>query len=80
MPDLGIINLYDAESGESLSVDSGNAKVRNSYRQRSLSRIEERSKLFRSAGVDNIDIYTDKPYEKELIKFFKARAKKINRR
>jgi len=73
LPDVGIIKLEDAELGKSSLVDTSDTKFRRQYRESAVKRISERKKIFRSINVDNIDIRTDVPYEKELIKFFRMR-------
>ena len=77
LPDVGIIKLADAESGKSFFIDSSNPLFRRRYTESALNRIEQRRKLLRSINVDNIDIRTDIPYEKELVKFFKIRARRL---
>lgn len=77
LPNVGILKLNDAESGEEFTVDTGDASFRQSYRRESLSRIREREKMLRSINVDKIDVRTDVPYIKELIKFFKMRERRL---
>jgi uncharacterized protein (DUF58 family) len=77
MPDVGMIDLTDAETGQGLTVDTNDAAFRGRYRQDALGRIRQRKALFGSVDVDNIDIYTDKPYSSELIRFFKARERRM---
>jgi uncharacterized protein (DUF58 family) len=77
MPDVGMIDLTDAETGQGLTVYTNDAAFRGRYRQDALGRIRQRKALFGSVDVDNIDIYTDKPYSSELIRFFKARERRM---
>ena len=77
LPNVGILSLRDAETGEFFLVDTSDASVRKQYRDKALLKISQREKLFNSTGVDNIDIYTDKPYDKELIKFFGTRQRRF---
>ena len=78
LPKVGILKLDDAETGESVIVDTSNTHLRNSYREASEQRIQDREKMFRSINVDNIDVRTDVPYVKELIKFFKMRERRLS--
>ncbi|RKY36273.1 MAG: DUF58 domain-containing protein [Candidatus Omnitrophota bacterium] len=73
LPDVGIIELEDAETGEMLSVDTSDEHSRKMFNQFYLKQIEERNKLFRQIGVDVIAIETGKPYLKPLLNFFKTR-------
>ena len=77
MPDVGIIRLEDAERNKSLFVDTGDANFRKKYKKDALRRIKERENLFRSINVDNIAIRTDVPYDKEIIKFFRMRERRM---
>lgn len=77
MPDIGLIRLNDAESGYNRTIDTSDKSFRRGYRHSALERLTTRKELFRSAGIDNINIYTDSPYTKELIRFFRMRRKRL---
>lgn len=79
LPNAGIVELSDAETGALYSIDTSSAKVRQTYSQRAHRMVEGRKAMFGSVGVDHIDIRTDKPYIEELIKFFKMRRKRFIR-
>lgn len=76
LPDVGIISLEDAETGESFMLDTSYSRLRREYALNSQKRLKERNKFFQSGGVDTIDIRTDIPYAKSLFKFFRAREKR----
>ncbi|MBD3183930.1 DUF58 domain-containing protein [Candidatus Poribacteria bacterium] len=77
LPKIGIIELQDAETGETVILDTSSSYVREKYQKLSEERVEARNTLFRSAGVDSIDINTDKPYVNELLKFFRMRERRF---
>jgi uncharacterized protein (DUF58 family) len=77
LPNAGIIELIDAESGKPYLIDTSSAKVRRSYADKSGRLREERKKVFGSVGVDHIDISTDRSYVEEFIKFFRMRKRRI---
>jgi uncharacterized protein (DUF58 family) len=77
LPDCGLIELHDAETGARIIADSGNPKIRESYRKHAVSRLEQRDRLFRSISVDHIDVDTQVPYEKALVTFFRQRQQRI---
>ncbi|MDZ7264283.1 MAG: DUF58 domain-containing protein [candidate division KSB1 bacterium] len=77
LPDVGFIELEDAESGEVVLVDTSYSEVRHSYARRSLDEVQYRDKLFRSINVDHIDIRTDQSYIEPLIRFFRMRARRF---
>ncbi len=76
LPDVGFIELEDAETGEIVVVDTSYVGVRNLYAKQTAQDVWQRNKLFKSIKVDHIDIRTDQPYIEPLIKFFRARAKR----
>lgn len=78
LPDVGFIELEDAETGEIVVVDTSYPGVRNLYAKQTAQDIWQRNKFFKSIKVDHIDIQTDQPYIEPLIKFFRARAKRFH--
>ena len=77
LPDIGIINLEDAETGKGFLVDTSSSTVRKDYFINSKRIFDERQRLLRSINVDHIDIRTDIPYAHELYKFFRMRERRI---
>lgn len=79
MPDVGFIELEDAETGEIVLVDTANEMFRDEFFKNSNEQKLQRDKMFRSINVDYIDILArgEQPYIEPLIKFFKMRAKRI---
>ncbi|MFC1493775.1 DUF58 domain-containing protein [Thermodesulfobacteriota bacterium] len=76
MPDVGLIQLEDAETGEMITIDTGSFSFRNRYNQLGISRMEELKKLFRSMDVDHIDIRTGEDYVFNLVRFFRNRERR----
>jgi len=76
-PDVGFIELEDAETGEIVLVDTSYSEVRSVYASQSLQDVQRRDKLFQSMNVDHINIRTDQSYIEPLIRFFKMRAKRF---
>ncbi len=77
LPDVGFIELEDAENGEIITIDSTDSELRNLYYTYNRKQKEDRDRLFKSMNVDFIDISTDKSYIEPLIKFFRMRAKRF---
>jgi uncharacterized protein (DUF58 family) len=77
LPDVGLIKLNDAELGENFFIDTSDSGFRKRYKQNAIQRIKEREKLLSSINVDNIELRTDVPYDKELIKFFRMRERRL---
>jgi len=77
LPDVGLLELTDAETGGNYIIDTSNESIRNKYFSKSRETIESRRRLFNSVNVDHIDIFTNRPYVEEFIKFFQVRKKRI---
>jgi uncharacterized protein (DUF58 family) len=76
LPPVGIVELKDAETGESMLVDTSNRLVRELFAQSNQRRQLGLEKEFHSLGVDHIDIRTSEPYLNPIVKFFRMRAKR----
>ena len=77
LPNAGIVELVDAETGRSFTIDTSSEKVRARYAKKASAMKSERAEIFGSVGVDHIDISTDKSYIEAFIKFFKMRKRRI---
>ena len=73
MPDVGIVELCDAETGRRVWVDTSSARVRESYSRSWEERSAATEALLRSCKIDNVSVPTDGDYVAELIKLFKQR-------
>lgn len=78
-PDAGLIELEDAETGETMLVDSGSSAFRSLYETKMRSRRTAISTLFKSNGIDEIAISTESEYVEPLVRFFKKREKMLLR-
>ena len=76
LPDVGLVELEDPESGELMLVDTSSAKVRENFNRRAMSEHEELVNFFRKTGIDTLPIATDRPYINEVRALFKRRAVK----
>jgi uncharacterized protein (DUF58 family) len=79
LPDVGLATFEDFETGESVLVDTGSAKVRQAYAKRMRALREEQVRLFRKLGLDHCVIRTDRPYVKPLRDLFARRARRLRR-
>ncbi len=79
LPALGRLILEDAETGEVLEINTGNAGSRDAFALRQQKQLAELARQFRSSGVDSIQLRTDQPYSAALGKFFETREKRRRR-
>jgi len=76
LPALGRLVLQDAETGEIVEVNTGDARKRTAFAERQAKAQNDLVRLFRSAGIDAIQLRTDQPYAVELGRFFETREKR----
>jgi uncharacterized protein (DUF58 family) len=77
LPNVGILELRDAETGEIALVDTSLSSIRNTFREnwdRNQSRL---ARFFESHRMDHLTIETGRPYDVPLVRLFKERAKRI---
>lgn len=74
LPDVGLITLEDAETGEMVEVDTGNRTVRERYRKQANERRVAFQSGMRKKGLDWMEASTDQPYLPALRKLFAQRA------
>jgi uncharacterized protein (DUF58 family) len=79
LPDVGYLELIDAESDRRVVLDSGSRYVREQFEHLAGEDDLRLRQLFRRLSVDQIDIQTDRSYVPPLIEFFRARERKLAR-
>ena len=76
LPNVGVLALEDAETGEIIELDTADAAVRTRFNQLALDRAKRMVSDFRSEGVDTLELKTDAPYMAALQRFFKTRERR----
>ena len=76
LPNIGLIEFTDAETGELIVVDTSAKKFRNQYSGSASRQVDELKSTFRSINVDSINISTDRPYIQDLVRFFHMRHRR----
>ena len=74
LPDLGMVAVADAETGERLWVDTGDARVRARYAEAAAARAEARHRAIASCGVEEITIPITGDVIAPLAAYFRRRA------
>jgi uncharacterized protein (DUF58 family) len=77
LPDVGFITLRDAETGESVELDTHHPQVRSLFQSRAAARAVELSDRLKKAGVDQLAVRTDEDYQKSLRRFFRMRERRF---
>ena len=73
LPDVGIIEMLDAETGRKAWVDTASRKVRRAYADHWRSNNTAITSTLLKNRIDNVDIATDDDYVASLIRLFKMR-------
>lgn len=76
LPDVGLLELEDAETGRPFLLDTHHARGRAAYARRMRARREQLAELFPRLGVDHILIDTGQSHVEPLVRFFKERARR----
>ncbi len=77
LPNIGIVTLEDAETGEQIEIDTSNLTMRNAYLQLVSKRKNELLKNLRRKRIDTISLKTDEDYLPALRTFFKTRERRL---
>jgi len=75
LPDVGLLDLQDAETGATITIDTGSAAVRRHYAAAGRARSEGLRESLRSMDIDLIEVGTSHDYLLDLIRFFKRRER-----
>lgn len=73
LPNVGLVNVRDAETGREVLVNSSDPRVRREYAEAAANRAKERDEIFRRTRVDSINVRTDCDYIDEIYRFFRMR-------
>ena len=76
LPNVGFIELRDAESDEILLLDTADSLARREFGALNNRRRLEQTRLFRSMGVDEILINTNRHHVEPIVRFFRMREKR----
>ena len=76
LPDVGLVELEDPETGALVLVDTSSARVRRAFAARAESETEELRRFFLKTGIETLPIATDRPYINAVRALFKRRARK----
>jgi uncharacterized protein (DUF58 family) len=79
IPDAGLVQLEDAETGAAFLIDTHSPAVRAAYAREAGRRQEALRRLMRSAQVDLVEASTDGTHLQSLIRFFQLRERRLRR-
>lgn len=73
IPDIGLVNVKDSETGETAWINASSPKVREAYAKAAQDADMKATKLMRQYQIDSVDISTGSDYVKGLMAFFDRR-------
>ena len=76
LPNVGLIELQDAETGECVLLDTSSDRVRAEYAAAASRRRERRQGFFRSTGIDEVEVLTGQDYVRDLRRLFRKRGRR----
>ncbi|MGK0360973.1 MAG: hypothetical protein ACI9U2_003287 [Bradymonadia bacterium] len=77
LPNLGLLFVEDAETGQLMAIDSGSTAVRRRFADTQLSRKIARERNMKRYRTSPIEVRTDaRDYAAPLVKYFKVRSKR----
>ena len=76
LPDVGLVELEDPETGALVLVDTSSAKVRRDFAARAELENEDLRRFFLRTGIETLPVSTDRPYVDSVRQLFKRRARK----
>lgn len=74
LPDIGLVDLHDPETGEAMTVDTSSARFRADFAKAIAKRRDSRERELRQAGVDRVDVSTNADFVAPLAAYFKKRV------
>ncbi|HSQ45020.1 MAG TPA: DUF58 domain-containing protein [Ginsengibacter sp.] len=73
LPNVGLMEVEDLETGKTQWLDTSDALVRHSYQQNFMKHSESCKNIFKKSGADLLHLRTDEDYVKILQQFFLRR-------
>jgi len=77
LPDVGLLTLEDAETGEQIELDTSNRGVRLRFLEEADQAAADRLRDFRRKRIDTISLKTDQDYVPALRAFFRTRERRL---
>lgn len=74
MPDIGMVNMLDAETGETVMVNTGSKSVRLEYEKYYRDKVKYFKETFSRCGAGSVNTRVDESYVTKLLGYFKGRS------
>ncbi len=77
LPDVGIITLEDAETGEVREIDTRHQRVRQLFQKWAEKQDADTNDILKRASIDQLPVSTAEPYAASLRRFFESRERRF---
>ena len=77
LPDVGLVELEDPETGDLVLVDTSSASVRRAFAAEAESEAESLRRFFLRNGIETLPLSTDRPYVDAVRALFRRRARRV---
>ena len=77
LPNIGILHIEDAETGELVAIDTGKKSVRENFARVAGEQRTQLRSTFRSSGIDFRELHTGETYMPALNHFFQTREHRL---
>jgi len=77
LPDVGILNIEDAETGEMIELPTSNPQVRARFAELSRRNVEALRRMLNAEAIDSLQLETGASYIPPLMQFFKTRERRL---
>ena len=74
LPNVGLMNVLDAETGHEMLIDTSSKKLRRAHTAYWLNREEDLRRTFSKSRVDWTSVATNEDFTKALLTLFKQRS------
>ena len=77
LPDVGLVKVFNKETGKSMWIDTGDPGLRSNYNSTWIRNEQMLNQLFKKMGIDTANIHTGENYVKPLVNLFKVRESRF---
>lgn len=78
LPDIGVVELEDPETGERIEIQTSSGKLRSSFAEAAAAQRQQIAARIRAAGVDHLLLRTDRDWLLDLVRFVAWRRERID--
>ena len=80
LPNVGLVELQDPETGALFLVDTGSRQLRDTFAANAAQERDALLSILRRSGVDTLAVNTDRPYIDDVRRLFQRRQRRAGRR